>query len=217
MAVKANGKGHVTSVDNGSDGNATQGELLPDDLKKWVTLVWEDGEKWLEKQPDGSIGLLFEDASHASELVYQISVLALKKCEPGGLYLNHDAAHDFAIIGGGQIISSDVGRNIRDGLARANAYFRVYRSEPSDCGLSLTVIPGKRGQGITDAYTQTYEQAGIGNSNIESASTPPEPTTLIDGIRYTDNDLRGLGMTENIKPPPVEKTATKRNSRTAKK
>lgn len=144
LAVKANGVGHVTSVDNGGDGNTEHGNLLPAELQKYVTLIWANGEDWLAAQPDHSIGLLFEDASHATELVEKLARLAFTKIVPGGLMVNHDAAHDFAIVGGGQRIYSPVGVAIRDGLTRAGVYYRVYRAEPSDCGIALTVMPGAR-------------------------------------------------------------------------
>jgi predicted O-methyltransferase YrrM len=179
MAVKANGKGHVTSVDNGGDGNTEHGNLLPKELAEYVTLVWANGEDWLANQPDGSIGLMFEDASHATELVAKLSELALKKLQPGGLLVNHDAAHDFAIVGGGQKIASPVGRAVRDGLAMANAYFRIYRAEPSDCGLAITVKPQVTQQFKVPRTAQedrtTWPPAQLGNANIESVSEPPAP------------------------------------------
>lgn len=173
-AVKANGKGHVTSVDNGGDGNTEHGNLLPKELAEYVTLIWANGEDWLAQQPDGSIGLMFEDASHATELVAKLSALALDKVQPGGLLVNHDAAHDFAIVGGGQRVTSPVGLAVRDGLAIANAYFRVYRAEPSDCGIALTVIPGAKKDTLpTLSVKEAVKFQQIGNANIESVSEPP--------------------------------------------
>ena len=146
LAVKANGKGHITSVDNGGDGNAEHGQLLPDDLKPYVTLIWDNGEEWLARQPDASIDFLFEDASHATELVEILAKLALQKLQPGSVMVNHDAAHDFAYDGNGNAIpdSQKTGLKVRDGLERANVFFRVYRAEPSDCGVAVTVMPGVR-------------------------------------------------------------------------
>lgn len=201
LAVKANGKGHVTSVDNGGDGNTEHGNLLPKELQEYVTLIWANGEDWLAEQPDHSIDLMFEDASHATELVEKLTKLAFDKVTLGGLLINHDAAHDFAIVGGGQQVPSPVGVAIRDGLTRAGVYYRVYRAEPSDCGISLTVMPGGTKPALspiaTDhlaALSQSYEDElrtlssnefkrlhqnewiqgeQIGNANIESVSEPP--------------------------------------------
>jgi len=170
LACKDNGSGQVVSVDNGSEG-AAHGSLITDDLKPFIELVNADGATWLAAQPDASVDLLFEDASHATELVRAIAGLALTKVQPGGVMVNHDAAHDFAYVGGGQRVPSPVGWQIREGLAQAHVYFRPYLIEPSDCGLSVTVIPGERK--ITPEY--------IGNANIESVSPPPiEPTIDTD-------------------------------------
>lgn len=143
LACKANGIGHVTSVDNGVGGQP-HGYMIPDYLREFVTLVPEDGRIWLAKQDPQSIGFLFEDADHSTPLVMELSRLALNKIEPGGILATHDAAHDFAIVGGGQWIDSPVGRAVRDGLAQAGLHFTPYLAEPSDCGLAITVIPGVR-------------------------------------------------------------------------
>lgn len=166
-AVKANGFGRVISVDNGGDGNTEHGQLIPDYLREYVTLVWQNGQDWLAEQDEQSIGLIFEDASHATELVTELSRLALRKLQPGGLLVNHDAAHDQAIVGGGQIISSPVGRQIRDGLGLANAYFSVYLAEPSDCGLSITVVPGE-----WQSSPVVHKAVDFGIAPIESAAAP---------------------------------------------
>ena len=140
-AVKANGSGKVISVDSG-EGGQEHGRLLLPELREWVTFVQADGRDWLASQPDGSIGLLFEDADHSTQLTADISKLAVKKIQPAGYYLNHDAAHDFAVVGGGMKVPSPVGRAVRDGLDIAKVYFRTYLAEPSDCGLALSVMPG---------------------------------------------------------------------------
>lgn len=198
-AVKANGKGKVISVDSG-EGGAVAGQLLLPDLREYVTFVKADGREWLKAQADHSIGLLFEDADHSTQLCKEIAELAMLKVEAGGVMVNHDAAHDFAIVGGGQRIGSPVGRAIRDGLEQAGVYFKPYLVEPSDCGVAITVIPGVRvdkhsvkvdvspvrlmeqfggsnsanGQGVITEVPQP-----IGNANIESLSTPPVIPTRV--------------------------------------
>jgi len=141
LAVQANGGGRVISVDSG-EGGQEHGYLLTPELRPYVTLVKADGRDWLRAQADHSIGLLFEDADHSTALTAAISKLALEKVMPGGYYLNHDAAHDFAVVGGGMKVASPVGREVRDGLDIAKVYFRTYLAEPSDCGLALSVMPG---------------------------------------------------------------------------
>lgn len=174
LALIKNGKGRLYSVDN-EVGGQPHGEDMPDDYRALTTLIRANGEDWLANQPDGSIGLVFEDASHGTDLVAKISALALKKVQPGGLLVNHDAAHDFAYVGGGQMVTSSVGREVRDGLAIANAYFRVYRAEPSDCGIALTVIPGAKSiPTMTVSEAVVFQQ--LGNANIESVPEPPPVT-----------------------------------------
>lgn len=125
--------------------NVTGGELYSVDVAHQrknphakVHQITADGIAWLAKQADNSLDLIFEDADHSTEMCAAIANLALKKLKPGGLHLSHDAAHDFAFVGGGQRISSPVGKAIRDGLVQAfEGKFRVYLIEPSDCGFSL--------------------------------------------------------------------------------
>lgn len=215
LACKRNGVGHVTSVDNGVGGQP-HGALIPKELQEYVTLVNEDGRVWLAAQPPQSIGLLFEDADHSTQLVMELTRLALIKIEAGGILATHDAAHDLAILGGGQIVGSSVGREVREGLSRAGAYATSYLAEPSDCGLAITVIPGTRKpktvemqgvQGIHEGYVQApnpklaQDQLAalsatdfMGNANIESVSEPPPIVTRMpDGRLVVENtDMRGV-------------------------
>jgi predicted O-methyltransferase YrrM len=165
-AVKANGRGRVMSVDSG-EGGAVAGSLLLPEVRDYVTFVKADGRAWLAEQEDHSIGLLFEDADHSTELTAAIARLAVDKLEAGGVMVNHDAAHDFAIVGGGQRIGSSVGRAIRDGLAQAGVYFKPYLIEPSDCGVAVTVMPGVRTVATVNELTTPYDD-GI-KSQIEEA------------------------------------------------
>lgn len=199
LAVKANGHGRVISVDNEVGGMA-HGSALPSELSKYVTLVSANGEDWLPTQEDGSIGFLFEDADHSRELVEKLVRLGLRKVMPGGLIVNHDALHDWFHDGNSIIplrndpahISQNVdmnytGTKVRDGLQAAGAYFRVYKAEPSDCGLAITVMPGVKEnyyEGKLNTLTpkevivlrqnEWTQPEQIGNANIESASEPPE-------------------------------------------
>lgn len=174
LAVKANGKGKVFSVDNGSGGQS--GQLLLPELRQYVTQVKADGRDWLAAQEDHSIGLLFEDADHSTELTEAIAKLAVLKLEAGGVMVNHDAAHDSAILGNGQRIPSAVGRAIRDGLANAGVYFKPYLIEPSDCGVAVTVMPGVRQaafagiQGIEEGVVPVID----GNSQTGYLELPPK-------------------------------------------
>lgn len=191
LAVKANGHGTVYSVDSGVGGQE-HGYLLLPDLRQYVELVKADGVAWLAEQEGQPFGLIFEDADHSTDLTRRISKEAARRLQPGGVLVNHDASHDFAIVGGGQKIGSTVGREVRDGLEQAGLYFRTYLAEPSDCGVSVTVMPGVW-QDVhsvkVDAspVIEVLPQFGpdpelisevprhIGNANIESVSPPPAP------------------------------------------
>lgn len=190
-AVIKNGKGHVYSIDN-EVGGQQHGADMPAAYREVSTLVRANGQDWLAAQPPNSIGFVFEDADHSTALTALLSHLALEALEPGGILANHDAGHDFAYDGLGRISqTSTVGREVRDGLAQANAYFSVYRAEPSDCGLAITLKPGKKPStnyseqmvlarhGITDEPDAELDPivevngVPVSNAHIESESTPP--------------------------------------------
>lgn len=176
-AVKMNGVGHVYGVDDASETSFSPYNRLPDDLKPYITQVRDDGRNWLAQQPDGSIGLLFDDASHAEQLIIELAHLGLKKCEPGGLLLNHDAMHDAAFYPDGTRTPSGLGRQVRDALSNAGLYFRPYLTEPSDCGLAITVVPGVKKVAQTPVATAHIAALSVGNANIESEGLlkPSEP------------------------------------------
>lgn len=220
LACRANGKGHITSVDNGVGGQP-HGALIPSELREYVTLVNEDGRVWLAAATAQSIGLLFEDADHSTQLVMELTRLALTKIEPAGILATHDAGHDFAIVGGGQKIGSSVGREVREGLARAGAYSTVYLAEPSDCGLAITVIPGVKKpkepiatkdnpivavNGVNVHSTKLANDhlaalSQVGNANIESMSEPPAVKTPED---YLPEGWI-ISSEDDTKEPPVKK------------
>lgn len=164
-AVYANGHGKVISVDNyvgdslGTVG-AAHGALIPANLKQFVQLVNEDGRIWLAKQKPQSIGFIFEDADHSSDLVMELSRLALTKLLPGGILANHDAGHDWAFYPNGNRTPSLVAQNVFEGLSRAGAAFKAYLAAPSDCGLAITVTPGTAPRPYQP--TEVEPQAGAG-------------------------------------------------------
>lgn len=166
-AVKMNGVGHVYGVDDGSETTFEPYNRFPADLKPYITFVRADGRVWLAEQANGSIGLLFDDASHAESLIIELSHLAMQKCEPGGLFLNHDAMHDAAFYPDGSRTPSTLGRQVRDALDKAGLYFRPYLTEPSDCGLALTVVPGVK-----------VDKSKIAKDHLAALSQPPEGAVI---------------------------------------
>jgi predicted O-methyltransferase YrrM len=212
-ALIKNGKGRLYSVDNEVGGQA-HGADMNGEYRKVTTLVSANGQDWLAEQPDESIDLIFEDADHSVALVALLSTLALKKLKAGGILLNHDAAHDFAYDGNGAQSGSTVGREVREGLAQANAYFRVYRAEPSDCGLALTVKPSAKKDTLpTLSVKESVEFQRIGNANIESVSEPPAPKAIsIDGEAapsVTSDEMKTLKRGGEVKRTRTRKPKAK--------
>lgn len=218
LAVQANGVGHVTSVDSGIGGQE-HGHLLTPELRKSVTLVNREGVDWLLNQPPASIGFLFEDADHSTALVRSLTEAALPRMEPGGIIANHDAAHDFAYIGGGVKINSEVGRAVRDGLALANVYFKPYLADPSDCGLAITLIPGIRNLDVHSTKPLTVETTkpmSLDDLTVALQNLTPEqvqqilenvkPLRLPQPVKADDSPLIGNANIESqSEPPPFSK------------
>lgn len=138
-AIRANEGGIVYSVDSGALG-AQHGAKIPADLRDYVILIAGDGEDWLKKQADQSLQLVFEDADHGTETSRRLALAALPKVVNGGLYVVHDAAHDHAFLGDGNIVNVEEGKAIRAGLDAAALPYRVYLVEPSDCGFAVVKV-----------------------------------------------------------------------------
>lgn len=115
-ALKANGHGHLVTIDRGNT------PRIADDLKPFVTVLGEDAINWLALAPDNSIDFILEDADHSEALCNVIGELAKTKLKPGGVLMAHDAAH------------FGVGRDVKAGYDLAGLDFRVYLTDPSDCG-----------------------------------------------------------------------------------
>jgi SAM-dependent methyltransferase len=115
-ALKVNGGGHITTVDRG---NTPQ---IPADLQSFVTILPGDGINYLALEPDNSIDLILEDADHTADMCAAIGELAKTKLKPGGVLMAHDAAH------------WAVGKDVKAGYDLAGLDFRVYLTDPSDCG-----------------------------------------------------------------------------------
>lgn len=211
-AVKANGHGQVVSVDN-QVGAMEHGSLFPVELQPYATLVRANGEDWLAAQPDHSIGLIFEDATHEAELVALLSSLALRKLVPGGLLVNHDAAHDFAYVGGGQRVNSDVGLAVRNGLAKANAYFTPYLAEPSDCGVAITVAPGISQKPEPEdmiGIDETLEGFPVHAGFAPSVGIAPIESALPYDSDGQEPSVDPQAPAETISEPPPDKPKAKR-------
>lgn len=133
-ALEANGKGVLVSVDNRTLQPAPDEIHVPEHR---VTPVHAEGATWLAQEGE-KFDFVFEDADHGPDSVAAISRAAWEALNPGGVLINHDAAHFL------------VGEAVRSGLVHANVPFRVYSIEPSDCGLAVSVKPGQRAAAVTE-------------------------------------------------------------------
>lgn len=174
-ALQVNGSGHLTAVD--LDGTAR--DKFPKHLESVLTGVTADGLEWLAGQEDESIDLLFEDSSHGESMCASVASLCKTKLAPGGVLIMHDAAHDNAILGDGNKIASPVGAEVRAGLDRAIANeYRVYLSEPSDCGFACYLKP----------YNVTFQGSDAIYSGKNTAM-PDEYKRLTERLQQTTWDI----------------------------
>lgn len=109
--------GHLVTLDRG---NTPQVDGRWD---SYVTALPGDAFEYLELLPDNSVDFILEDADHSEEMCYRVGELAKRKLAPGGVLVAHDAAHP------------TVGADVKAGFTRAGINYRVYLTEPSDCGL----------------------------------------------------------------------------------
>ncbi len=172
-ALSVNGKGHVTAVDV----DPQAGESFPAHLAAIRETVTSDGIAWLAGQEDESIDFMFEDSSHDTNQCASIAALCRTKLAPGGVLVMHDAAHDKAIVGGGQIINSLVGEEVRAGLTRAlGDEYRVYISDPSDCGFAVwqrKAEPKAEFKGIP--VKEGYSESAVTLPSTEENEIPAPP------------------------------------------
>jgi len=162
-ALDINGKGEIVSLDLAEG----VGDLIPAKLREVVSLVAANGADWLAEQPDESIDIIYEDADHSTETSRDVALLAQKKLKPGGFLIVHDAAHDYAWVGDGAQITSPVGETIRRGLTAAlGDQYRVYRTDPSDCGFALWQ------KAYSDIKTLPKEMQAQASAQLDIHSTP---------------------------------------------
>lgn len=122
-ALYDNGSGSLTTIDRGN------APVVPENLLDIVDMRGGDALDYLNEQPDHSIDFLIEDADHSRELCTAIGRIAPFKLASGGILIAHDAAH------------IDVGPDVKTGFAAAGLDFRVYLTEPSDCGWLVWKAP----------------------------------------------------------------------------
>lgn len=189
--IGAAGHGMVFSVDSGALG-AQHGANIPADLRDYVKLYAGDGEEWLNKA-DQSLQLIFEDADHGSETSKRLALAALPKIVNGGLYVVHDAAHDYAFLGDGSKVTVNEGKAIRAGLDAAALPYRVYLVDPSDCGFAVVKV--------------SHAEADI--SSVDQVSEPQlvGPSIVIE---------RGIPNHYNFLPPESEPTPAPKKMRKAR-
>lgn len=171
-ALEINQAGKLSAIDE----NGASGDLIPEGLRGRIALVPDNGVVWLEGQADESMDIIYEDADHSAETSRDVARLAKRKLKPGGLLIVHDAAHDFAWLGDKTQIQSDVGATIRRGLTQAlgDAY-RVYRTDPSDCGFALWQKPILPTVGLPGDDGYTHIAGDIHSTPIEKPAPQSKP------------------------------------------
>ncbi len=163
-ALKANGHGHLTTVDRG---NTPQ---IPADLLDYVTIEAGDGINYLALLPDGSVDFLLEDADHTADMCAAIGELAKTKLKPGGVLLIHDAAH------------WAVGADVRRGYDMVGLELRVYRTDPSDCGWGVWMRPkgAQWKQGPEGVHFEIPGRLAGGDGSTWVAVEEPDARPVID-------------------------------------
>jgi predicted O-methyltransferase YrrM len=132
-ALKANGKGTLVCVDNGSNAPYAPaiGHLIPDELRDIVTLIDRDVVEYVQDTTQ-SYDFIFEDAMHSPAQVEAIWSAAVRGLlNPGGVMVSHDAMHF--------LVGDDVLRGIGEALVSVptSDWPYTYLTEPSDCGLAI--------------------------------------------------------------------------------
>lgn len=219
--AKEHGEFMLYSVDAhvlGDVGQTEHGSLIPSQYRSFVTLVSAYGQDWLGQQEDESVQLVFSDADHSTQTTRLIAEAAKPKIANGGLFIEHDAAHDFYVDGLGNRYpdNNHVGAVVRAGLDAAGLNYRVYLTEPSDCGLAIARIEHAESVMTADRETE-LSSAILGRG---------ENSVLMRGIVSTEplkeeKPKRELVTVEGdtlevIEPPPVEKVKRTRRKRNAK-
>lgn len=184
-AVQTYGSGHITTIDRG---NTPQ---IPDILNKYVTVTNGDAINYLALALDNSIDFLLEDADHSEALCAAIGELAKTKLKPGGVLMAHDAAH------------FGVGRDVKAGYDSAGLDFRVYLTDPSDCGWAVWKRPQLevRGKGIGHVI-EKYNLDVIGEelTRIYGEQADYSPFTTInevtEGVEFLTSALHDDESTE---------------------
>jgi predicted O-methyltransferase YrrM len=222
-ALKANGGGHVTTVDRG---NTPQ---IPADLQVFVTILPGDGIDYLALLPDNSVDFILEDADHTKDMCAAIGELAKTKLKPGGVLMAHDAAH-FA-----------VGADVKAGYDLAGLDFRVYLTDPSDCGWAVwkrpdgrigLLQPDKIMQGL-DAFNEVVNPEADDSPVIDTTvlqaqeeypdvvsevqAEPWTPSTLSDGQKEMLNLDAKWQAEDKAATPPAEKKVKRTRKAKAKK
>lgn len=135
--------GHITTIDRANT------PYVIHELRDLIDVRNDDAINYLALQPDNSIDFLLEDADHSIQLCQVIGELAKTKLKPGGVLIAHDAAH------------FGVGADVKRGYDLAGLDFRVFLTEPSDCGFAVWQRPQ------TDYSPVAWKDGGV-ITNVES-------------------------------------------------
>jgi predicted O-methyltransferase YrrM len=184
--------GSISTIDRG---NTPQ---IPDDVIAFVTIFSGDAIEWLQQQPDNSIDFMLEDADHSEAMCYRVGELAKTKLAPGGVLLAHDAAH------------FGVGADVRAGFTRAGLQYRVYLTEPSDCGFMVwrkdKLPEGARLQ-PDGSVVREYNQTEQDHIRIQNGGYAQFDSMVADSLADTEPVLQAQEDKPKRKRKPARKAA----------
>lgn len=184
-ALERNGAGHLSSI----DAKEGTGNMVPMTLRGRWSMIYHFGIPWLEKQPDASFDLLFEDMDHGAPETTAWWLLAQRKIRPGGLVLSHDSEH---FLVGADVTAGIIASGITDA--------RHYLIDPSDCGFAIWRAPGVKvdpelPEVINTIHTQLQERAEsqIGKLKEEAwVNVPAVSGVNNEELRSTGDDFDTL-------------------------
>jgi len=119
-ALIKNGSGKLVCVDSDTDA----GSMIPARFRSVVEMVYGNVYDYV-RTCKTKFDMVFEDASHQSELVEAVWAQRQKLLNPSGFMISHDAAHPI------------VGTQVIKGIRACDVEPKVVLTEPSDCGLAL--------------------------------------------------------------------------------
>lgn len=127
-ALKRNGTGWLTCVDNGFDarGQFSIGHLIPEALLDYIEMVDSDLVEFMSRDTSHGYNFIFEDGFHSPDQVQALWQTFPQRLMPMGVAVSHDACHF--------IVGDNVSGGIRGAGIEDAGYYLI---APADCGLAV--------------------------------------------------------------------------------